>query len=84
MNISERINTKKLIRVVILVLADLVLVNLAQFLALFIRFEFSMTALRESGFALDAQGNGLAKTQNPAAGQYAAAGTTVTVRFEEP
>ena len=40
--------------------------------------------LRESGFALDAQGNGLARTQSPAAGRYAAAGTTVTVTFEEP
>ena len=40
--------------------------------------------LRESGFTLEAQGNGLAKTQTPAAGGYAAAGTTVTVTFEEP
>ena len=41
-------------------------------------------ALRENGFALDAQGNGLAISQTPAAGRYAAAGTTVTVTFEEP
>ena len=40
--------------------------------------------LRESGFTLEAQGNGLARTQTPAAGGYAAAGTTVTVTFEEP
>ena len=40
--------------------------------------------LRESGFTFSAQGNGLAITQTPAAGQYAAAGTTVTVTFEEP
>ena len=50
MGISKRINTKKLVRVVALILGDLVLVNLAQFLALFVRFEFSMSALRESGF----------------------------------
>ena len=40
--------------------------------------------LRESGFTLEVQGNGLARTQTPAAGGYAAAGTTVTVTFEEP
>ena len=50
MDISERLNSKKLIRVSLLVLADLVLVNLAQFLALYIRFEFSFAALEESGF----------------------------------
>ena len=49
-DISERINTKKLIRVVVLILADLVLVNLAQFMALYIRFEFSMGELMDSGF----------------------------------
>ena len=49
-SISERISIKKLARVVALILADLVLLNLAQFLALYIRFEFSMSALEESGF----------------------------------
>ena len=50
MGISKRINTKKLVRVAALILGDLVLVNLAQFLALYVRFEFSMSALREIGF----------------------------------
>ena len=50
MDILEKINMKKTVRVVALLLADLVLINLAQFLALYIRFEFSMAALRESGF----------------------------------
>ena len=46
MDILEKINMKKTVRVVALLLADLVLINLAQFLALYIRFEFSMAALR--------------------------------------
>ena len=49
-DILEKINMKKIVRVAVLLLADLVLINLAQFLALFIRFEFSMAALVESGF----------------------------------
>ena len=50
MDISEKINMKKIVRVAVLLLADLVLINLAQFLALYIRFEFSLAELVESGF----------------------------------
>ena len=41
-------------------------------------------ALRESGFAMDAQGTGIAIRQSPAAGRYAEAGSTVTVTFDVP
>ena len=44
----------------------------------------SAQALRESGFAMDAQGTGIAIRQSPAAGRYAEAGTRVTVTFEVP
>ena len=41
-------------------------------------------ALRACGLVLDAQGNGIAINQSPAAGRYTAAGDTVTVTFEVP
>ena len=44
----------------------------------------SAQALRESGFAMDAQGTGIAIRQSPAAGRYAEAGSTVTVTFDVP
>ena len=40
--------------------------------------------LRLAGFEMDAQGDGLAQSQSPAAGSYAAAGETVTVTFAVP
>lgn len=40
--------------------------------------------LRLAGFEMDAQGDGMAVRQSPAAGAYAAAGGTVTVTFEVP
>lgn len=44
------INPQKTVRVTALVVADLILINLSQFLALYIRFEFSMKELMDSGF----------------------------------
>lgn len=44
------VNRKKAVRIALLLIADAVLVNLSQFLALYIRFEFSLAALRDSGF----------------------------------
>jgi len=44
----------------------------------------SAQALRQSGLSLEAQGNGIAVRQSPAAGTYAAAGDTVTVEFRVP
>ena len=44
----------------------------------------SAQALRENGFEMIAQGNGIAIKQSPAAGRYAEAGTRVTVTFEVP
>ena len=44
----------------------------------------SAQALREAGLMLDAQGDGIAIKQSPAAGTYAAAGDTVTVIYREP
>ena len=41
-------------------------------------------ALRESGLAMQAQGDGLAVRQSPAAGSYAPEGSSVTVTFEAP
>ena len=41
-------------------------------------------ALREHDLLMDAQGEGLAVKQSPAAGQYAVPGDTVTVTFEVP
>ena len=44
----------------------------------------SAQALRQAGLELDAQGDGVAIRQSPAAGTYAAAGDTVTVEYREP
>ena len=44
----------------------------------------SAQALRQAGLELDAQGDGIAIKQSPAAGTYAAAGDTVTVIYREP
>ncbi|MBR2942099.1 MAG: PASTA domain-containing protein [Clostridia bacterium] len=44
----------------------------------------SAQALREKGLELRAVGHGIATEQSPAAGYYAAAGSTVTVVFEVP
>lgn len=41
-------------------------------------------ALRERGLDMNAQGDGIAVRQSPAAGRYAPAGDTVTVAFEVP
>ena len=44
----------------------------------------SAQAMRSAGLALDAQGDGIAVKQSPAAGTYAAAGDTVTVEYRVP
>jgi len=44
----------------------------------------SAQALRQAGLELEAQGDGIAVKQSPAAGTYAAAGDTVTVEYREP
>jgi len=44
----------------------------------------SAQALRQSGLGFEANGNGIAVKQSPAAGTYAAAGDTVTVEFRVP
>ena len=44
----------------------------------------SAQALRSAGLAMQAQGDGLAVRQSPAAGTYARAGHTVTVEFQVP
>ena len=44
----------------------------------------SAQALRQAGLALNAQGDGNAIKQSPAAGTYAVAGDTVTVIYREP
>ncbi len=44
----------------------------------------SAQALRAAGLELDAQGDGIAIKQSPAAGTYAAAGDTVTVTYRQP
>ena len=44
----------------------------------------SAQAMRSAGLALDAQGDGIAVRQSPAAGTYAAAGDTVTVEYRVP
>lgn len=46
----KKFNEQKAIRIACLVLGDIFLVNLAQFLALFVRFEFILSNLKESGF----------------------------------
>ena len=50
MDIRQNINGQKLIRQIFLMLGDILLVNAAQFFALFVRFEFSMQDLLASGF----------------------------------
>ena len=47
---GERINQKKLVRIAALLAADVIMINFAAFLALYARFEFSMTALDSSGY----------------------------------
>ena len=47
---GERLNQKKLVRVLCLLAADVLLINLAAFLALYARFEFSLDTLRASGY----------------------------------
>ena len=47
---GKKFNEQKAIRIACLILGDIFLVNLAQFLALFIRFEFDFATLQESGF----------------------------------
>lgn len=49
-NGTRKIDWVKVSRILMLVLMDIVLVNVAQFFALFIRFEFRVTALLDSGF----------------------------------
>ena len=46
----KRLNNQKAVRTVFLVLGDIILVNCAQFLALFIRFEFVYSNMKGSGF----------------------------------
>ena len=41
---------RKAVRILLLVLLDIVLINLSQFLALFLRFEFNMSSMLESNF----------------------------------
>lgn len=43
-------NPKKILRVSALVLADVLMINLAAFLALYSRFEFSLTQMLQSGY----------------------------------
>ena len=50
MDIRENINEQKLIRQFFIMLGDILLVNMAQVLALFVRFEFSWKDMLESGF----------------------------------
>ena len=50
MSIRENINEQKVLRQIFLMLGDILLVNAAQFLALFVRFEFSVSEMLESGF----------------------------------
>ena len=44
----------------------------------------SAQTLRESGLGLRVRGSGIAVKQNPAAGRYVQAGSSVTVTFESP
>ena len=48
--VTNHLNRQKTIRVCCLLVLDVVLINLAAFLALFVRFEFDYAALLESGF----------------------------------
>lgn len=43
--VTDHLNKQKAIRVCVLLAADVVLINLAAFLALFVRFEFDYGAL---------------------------------------
>lgn len=52
-NPFDQENIKKTTRVAILICIDLVLVNLASMLGLFVRFEFSPAAIIKSGFLID-------------------------------
>ena len=49
-NYIRGFQARKAVRVLLLVLLDIVLINLSQFLALFLRFEFNMAELLESNF----------------------------------
>lgn len=46
----KQLNQTKAVRILLLLLLDAVMINLASFLALFVRMELNMTAVRESGF----------------------------------
>ena len=48
----DKINYAKLVRRIFLVLFDIIFINLSSFLALFIRLEFDLVALEESGFVI--------------------------------
>ena len=48
----DKINYAKLVRRIFLVLFDIIFINLSSFLALFIRLEFDLVALEESGFMI--------------------------------
>lgn len=47
---NQPFNAQKALRVACLVLADLILINLSAFLALYIRFEFDLKLLCETEF----------------------------------
>lgn len=46
----DNLNSKKLIRIICLVIADIFMINLAGFLALYVRFELSFSNLAASGY----------------------------------
>ena len=46
----QELNKAKVLRIICLLLADIILINLAAFMALYIRFEFDIGRLTESGF----------------------------------
>lgn len=48
----DKINYAKLVRRIFLALFDIIFINLSSFLALFIRLEFDLVALEESGFVI--------------------------------
>ncbi len=48
--IVTALRSKKAVRILILILADLCALAVCQFFTLFVRFEFDMVSLRESGF----------------------------------
>lgn len=47
---NQPFNAQKALRVACLVLADLILINLSAFLALYIRFEFDLKLLSKRSF----------------------------------